>query len=329
VAKLDIEWLMVLDEIHQTGSVTQAAERLGIAQATASIALAKLRRHFGDRLFTRTARGMEPTPFATGIIGDIRAALVHLHHARNRRDRFEATEAHRRFRLGMTDISEIVLMPRLINHVRTIAKGVRIEAVEISSTTARGLEDGSIDMAIGFMPQLDAGFHQRRLFAQNFACLAAAAHPRVRGRLTRRQFEAEEHIVVKTSGTGHAIVDKVLAREKVAREVVLELPSFLGVARVVARTELLVIVPRLLGETLAEQEAIQQLPTPVKMPDYDVKVHWHERFHDDPGNAWMRRTLGELFGERLLPERVPDIAPEGRGRSGPRAHGRARHREAT
>jgi hypothetical protein len=27
-----------------------------------------------------------------------------------------------------------------------------------------------------------------------------------------------------------------------------------------------------------------------------VKQHWHERFHADAGNAWLRRMLAELVG---------------------------------
>ena len=67
MAKLDLEWLSIFDEIYKTGSVSRAADRLGIAQATASIALNKLRNHFGDPLFCRTSRGMEPTPHAQVI----------------------------------------------------------------------------------------------------------------------------------------------------------------------------------------------------------------------------------------------------------------------
>jgi len=64
MAKLDLDWLGIFVEIYKTQSVSRAAERLGIAQSTASMALNKLRRHFGDKLFCRTSRGMEPTPKA-------------------------------------------------------------------------------------------------------------------------------------------------------------------------------------------------------------------------------------------------------------------------
>ena len=209
---------------------------------------------------------------------------------------FDAASAQRAFRICMTDISEIVVLPTLVNHLRRAAPGVTIEAEHISSDSPRRLESGEIDLAVGFMPHLEAGFYQQTLFQQNFVCLAAKNHPRVRTRPNKRAFLAEGHIVVTTSGTGHAIVDKVLAQKGYERRIVLTVPSFLGVARLVARTELLVIVPRRLGEALAQQESVRVLEPPVSLPAFAVKQHWHERFHADAGNAWLRRTLAELLG---------------------------------
>jgi DNA-binding transcriptional LysR family regulator len=146
------------------------------------------------------------------------------------------------------------------------------------------------------MPHLEAGFYQQTLFQQDFVCLAAKNHPRVKVRPNKQAFLAEGHISVTTSGTGHAIVDKVFAQKKFARQIVLKVPSFLGVARLVARTELLVIVPRRLGEALAQQERVSVFEPPVALPAFAVKQHWHERFHADAGNAWLRKTLAELLG---------------------------------
>ena len=101
--------------------------------------------------------------------------------------------------------------------------------------------------------------------------------------------------MVTSSATGHSVVDKVLARHKAARRVVLRVPSFLGVARIVEQTEFLVIVPRLLGNTLAAQERVQVLEPPWPLPPYQVKQHWHERFNADAGNIWLRRTMATLF----------------------------------
>jgi hypothetical protein len=75
---------------------------------------------------------------------------------------------------------------------------------------------------------------------------------------------------VCTSGTGHAIVDKILAREGIERKVALNLPSFLGVARIVAQTELLAIVPYRYASALADSEAVRQFPVPVELSSFQV-----------------------------------------------------------
>ena len=296
MAKLDIDWLNVFVEVYKTQSVSRAAERLQIAQANASVALGKLRQHFGDRLFARTSRGMEPTPYARQIQPLVLDILDRLNRAKGGRASFDPATAARSFRICMTDISEVVLLPGLLGHLRHAAPGVRIETEIISTESARRLEEGAVDLAVGFMPQLDAGFYQQTLFMQNFVCLAAQNHPRIGAKLTRKRFEAEAHAVVSTSGTGHAIVDTTLARLGLKRNVVVRLSSFLSVARIVAHTELIVVVPRILGNVLATQEPVKLLEPPFTLPAYAVKQHWHERFHADPGNAWLRRTVAQLFG---------------------------------
>jgi DNA-binding transcriptional LysR family regulator len=295
MAKLDIEWLILFDEIYKTGSVSRAAERRGLAQGTASIALNKLRSHFSDRLFCRTSNGMEPTPYAQKIYPALREAMALLEQASGIKEIFSPETADRTFRISITDISEIVLLPTLLNHLRQVAPKVHIDAENISTDSPRRLESGEVDIAVGFMPQLEAGYYQQTLFTQDFVCLAAKHHPRVKSKIGKAAFLREAHIVVSSSGTGHSIVDKLFAQSGIKREVALRLPSFLGVARIVAQTELLVIVPRRLGDMLASQEDVIVLDPPIALPSYSVKQHWHERFHADPANVWLRRTLSELF----------------------------------
>eukprot|EP01036_Dinobryon_divergens_P060960 gene60960-81279_t len=224
MAKLDLDWLGVFVEIYKTQSVSRAAQRLGMAQASASIALNKLRAHFDDRLFSRTSQGMEPTPKAQSLYPDLLEVVQRLEKARGSGGAFLPGQARREFRICMTDISEIVLLPRLINHLRQVAPGVVVEAEKFTPESRRRLESGEVDLAVGFTPVLEAGFYQQALFEQNFVCLAAADHPRVRSKPSRKAFSAEGHIVVSASGTGHSIIDQVLARHKLERRVVLRVP---------------------------------------------------------------------------------------------------------
>jgi DNA-binding transcriptional LysR family regulator len=296
VAQLDITWLSVFIEVYKTQSVSLAAERLGIAQARASGVLNKLRRHFGDLLFARTSRGMEPTPFAQQLYPDVLKCFERLA-APVGRIAFDPANASRCFHICMTDISEIVVLPGLVNHLRRAAPGVKIEAERISSDSPRRLEAGDVDLAVGYMPQLEAGFYQQTLFEQGFVCLVSKNHPRVRARPNKQSFLREGHVIVTTSGTGHAIVDKEFARRGMERCVVLRVPSFLGVSRIVALTELIAIVPRRLGKVLAAQEEVNLFDPPVPLPTYDVKLHWHERFHADAGHIWLRKVLAQLLVE--------------------------------
>ena len=207
----DLELLAIFDEIYKTGNVTRAAANLGLPQSTVSLGLGRLRSHFNDRLFSRTARGMVPTPRAQNAIEDVRRAMQALQHALADQPVFDPAGSEREFRVCMTDISEIVLLPRLLNHLREIGPGIRLDISKITQDSPAELADGSVDLAVGFMPHLEAGFYQQVLFDQSFVCLVAASHPRVRDTLSRDMLRQESHIRVLSSGTGHAIVDKVLA----------------------------------------------------------------------------------------------------------------------
>jgi DNA-binding transcriptional LysR family regulator len=240
---------------------------------------------------------MEPTPHAQEVIGDVRRAMEALADALTHRVEFDPASETREFRLCMTDISEIVLLPRLLNHLKSAGPGIRFDISKISDSTPRDLADGAVDLAVGFMPHLEAGFYQQTLFQQNFVCLVAQGHPRINGVLDKQAFCAEGHLSVKTSGTGHHIVDKILDKEGAPRRIVLQLPSFLGLGRIVAETAFIATVPEKYASAVRAGESLQQLPCPFSMPSFAVKQHWHERYHADPANRWLRQTLSSLFNE--------------------------------
>ena len=292
---IDIRLLMVFDAIYKTRSVTSAADALDLAQPAVSVALAKLRHHFGNPLFVRTSNGMEPTPFSEGLVQPVREALDAVEKVLGHRGEFDPASAERSFRISMADISQLVLLPRLWEALRETAPGIRIEIVPMSSDTARLLESGEADLAVGFVPQLEAGFHQQTLFMQNFVCMLARDHPRIGDSLDLAGFEAEDHAVISSSGAAPGILEREIARQGITRRVVLKIPSFLGAAFVIEHTDLLLTVPRRLGDVLQGRGAFRFLPVPFPLPEYEVKQHWHERYHHDEGNRWLRRLVSRLL----------------------------------
>lgn len=294
---IDIRLLAVFDEIYKTRSVTAAAEALELGQPAVSVALSKLRHHFGDPLFVRTSSGMEPTPFSEGLVRPVRAVLDALEQVLGHRSEFDPASSDRSFRICMTDISQLALLPKLWKRLRATAPGVRIEVSPLSADTARMLESGEADLALGFIPQLEAGFYQQLLFRQNFVCMVAADHPRITDALSLAQFEAEDHAVISSSGSAPAIVEREITRQRIKRRVALKIPNFLGAAFVIEHTDLLVTIPQRLGDVLQGRGAFRIFPVPFELPQYEVKQHWHERYHQDEGNRWLRGVVSELLSE--------------------------------
>lgn len=294
---MDLKLLAVFDEVYKTRSVSRAGENLGVAQSSISIALARLRRHFGDPLFVRTSDGMQPTPHATSLVAPIRQALELLRGITRQQAVFEPARSQRTFRICMTDITHLVLLPALINRLRDVADGINVEITHISGQTPKMLESGEADLAVGFMPQLEAGFYQQKLFEQDFACVVRRDHPRIRSRLTQAMFRREKHVLVTAAGTGHYLAEEALGKLGVHRTVALRLPNFLGIGGLVATTDLMVTVPRRVAETLVRIADVKMLLPPFVLPVFSIKQHWHERYQQDPANRWLRSVISDLFLE--------------------------------
>jgi DNA-binding transcriptional LysR family regulator len=290
-----LKLLRLFELLYSTGSVTRSAEQLGQSQPTVSIWLSQLRKLLHDPLFVRTPAGMQPTPRAEALIPTVRDALACIRRLAEEGPEFAPAQATRRFRICMTDASHITLLPQLLARVRGVAPRVRLEAASIDSNTARAMERGDADLAIGLVPGLESGFYQQTLFDQDWICLVNRRHPRLTdGRLTLRRYEAEPHVGI-VSGTGYQLLEATLRERAIERKVQLELPGFLGLPAILSTTDLVATLPRHIGETLARTADLLVLKCPLPVPTFQVKQHWHARFHHDAGNRWLRGVCAALF----------------------------------
>jgi DNA-binding transcriptional LysR family regulator len=207
---------------------------------------------------------------------------------------FVPATAQRRFRICMTDASHITLLPQLLAHVRAAAPKVRLDAARIDGNTAQALEAGEADLALGYIPWLESGIYQQTLYPQDWVCLANRRHPRIRKTLTVEAYMRESHVDI-VGGTGAKVLETALHARRIQRRIALELPGFLGLYAIVSTTDLIATLPRHTGETLAKLGPLTVYPCPVPIPKFTVKQHWHARYHQDPGNRWLRSTIATLF----------------------------------
>lgn len=291
---LDPKLLTLFALLYNTRSVTRAAEELSQSQPTISAWLGRLRELLGDPLFVRTAGGMQPTPRADALVEPVREVLQGLRRISAPVQDFVPGQVERSFRVCMTDASHITLLPRLLKRVRREAPRVRLEASPINDQTVRELESGQADLALGIIPGLESGFYQQVFYEQDFVCLVSPAHPDIRRVLTLEEYRGAVHVEV-LSGKSHSLLEEALKAQRIRRNVLLQLPGFLGLATVVADTDLVATVPRQIGETLARQGGLKLLPCPVKIPTFTVKQYWHARMHHDPANRWLRGLCASLY----------------------------------
>jgi DNA-binding transcriptional LysR family regulator len=130
-------------------------------------------------------------------------------------------------------------------------------------------------------------------------CIANSRHPRIGKALSLAQFEAEGHIGI-IAGTGYQLMDASIGSRGIRRRVMLELPGFLGLGAIVSTTDLIATLPRHIGETLAKANDLRTYTCPFPIPAFTVKQHWHERYHHEPGNKWLRNVCATLFQQRTV-----------------------------
>ncbi|HBI2425467.1 TPA: LysR family transcriptional regulator, partial [Acinetobacter baumannii] len=96
-------------------------------------------------------------------------------------------------------------------------------------------------------------------------------------------------------GIGHYHIKNELQNKGLDRNILIRLPSYLGVGLVVQETDAIATVPYYLSQVLLVRENLQILPAPLDFPTYDVKQHWHMSCHHKSSHKWFRQTCYELF----------------------------------
>jgi DNA-binding transcriptional LysR family regulator len=301
VDKLNLNLLPIAFALYDERSVSAAAKALGMSQPAVSMALGKLRTHFNDPLFIRTARGVEPTPRAHALVKASRPLVARLQEDLLSSQTFDAVRSARAFTFALSDVGEIVFLPRLIERLHAAAPHSAIRSVSMPpQQIARGLGRGEIDLAVGYFPDLvQNNFFQQRLFTHHFACLMRSGHPRYAKRLSLKAFLEIEHAVVHAEGRSHELFEKLLGRRKIRRKIVLHTPHFLSIPVIVSRSDLMATVPHALAlyfARLAPQQFAVAMP-PFEISGFDVKQHWHRKFHHDPRSRWLRSEVAALFND--------------------------------
>ena len=299
LARLDLNLLMVFHHLLQQKRVSKVAQVLGMSQPAVSSALGRLRHALGDELFLRTQGGMAPTPYALQLAGPVAAALDGLQQALNVRASFDAGTSERRFTLAMTDVGEMYFLPVLMDALARLAPGVTLNVVAVTSASLKDdMASGRTDLALGLLPQLQAGFFQRALFRQPYVCLMREGHPLSSApTLTLAAFAQASHVRVIAAGTGHGRVDEALERQGLQRRIQLTVPHYVSLGDVLGHSDLIATVPERFAQRVIGPFGLTTRPLPLAVDGSAIHQFWHARLHKDPGHQWLRGLVAQCFGD--------------------------------
>lgn len=296
VARLDLNLIRVLIAVHETRSVTAAAERLALSQPAVSYGLGKLRRTYGDRLFHRGAGGLSATPLAERIYRQYREAMTAVEQTLDDVERFDPQRSTRSFRIAMSDIGALFFLPPLHARLQEVAPRTEIEVVQVGTDDlVEDLASGRLDAAVGNLPSIRGRTQSEVLFVERYVCLMRRDHPDVGATLALDAFLRARHVMVNSPFSGHRLVDDALAERGVARDIAIRIPHFTMLPQLLAQSDLMVILPSRVAALFASQSPCRSVDLPVPVPAFEVRLHWHGHYARHATTQWLVAQLREAL----------------------------------
>ncbi len=296
---IDLNLLRLFAAIYRAGSVSRAAEQVGLTQPAASHGLGRLRLLLEDALFVRTPGGVKPTPRAERLAGAVQNALAIMEQAINESTGFDPQRSRRLFRLHMSDIGENRFLPELMASLQQLAPGVRVASRPVAhAQLADALDTGVIDFAFGFLP-LVKETQRTELLRDRYVVLMRTGHPmhgplkRLRGAAQLKALQKLEFVGVRS----HSDTLRILEQTGLQDQLRLTTEHFMVLPSIVSATDLCVVMPGNIARGFVASGGCVMVQPAFVDCKFTVSLHWSHRFESDPDNRWFREQVLRLFAE--------------------------------
>jgi DNA-binding transcriptional LysR family regulator len=293
LSSLDLRLLAMFDALDRHRSVSRAADALDLPQPVVSQGLRRLRLLFDDMLFVRTGPGMAPTAAAAALRAPIAAMLAIANDAILPEPRFEPAEATREFGIVATDFGAVTLLPQLMPVLHVVAPRVRLRMLPMDPDVFAKLASTEADLALGIMSEVPADIRTRVVFRDRYVCAMREGHPALTPALSLGAFHRAQHVVVTSrldsAGASEASIAEQLAKSRIA----LHVPNYAALPSLLARTDLIAIVPQTASRIFFSGRPVTFVPLPFAAAPIAVIEAWHERSEADLGLRWLRDRVAD------------------------------------
>ena len=298
--RLDLTVLLVFVNLMRMRKASAVAEHMGLTQSSISHSIKRLRDAFGDPLFLRTPKGMEPTAVAVGLEPKIRHVVETLSEAISTPIDFDPAASTEIIRIGAFDNEMTTLVPNLLQTVRVQAPGMRVSILPLGRRPALdALEQGEIDLGLGFAWNLPRSIRKIDLYDEGYSVVMRKGHPLSSRTMDITAYLGAEHLIVSPRGDLAGIVDEELQKLGQARRVVMAVPQFLPALSIVSTTDLIATLPARLVACQAKTYQLVAHPTPIPVRSFTVSALLHERNASNPMHNWVISALDDIARNAL------------------------------
>lgn len=283
---LDARALQQLVAVVDTGSVTGAAQQLGVTQSAVSHQLDKLRAITGDPLFVKSGRGIVATARAQQLAEDARGLLRQLERFAHAGD-FDPARWQATVTIAANDFQRDVLLPALAQRLREAAPGVVLRVIPSDVPSLEMLRDRVCDIAISPRPPEGSDILQQRIFEDRYRVFYDPAVRRAPA--TVQDYLAADHATVVYEPRRSLYLDRTLEAQGIRRRFVVTVPGFAGLPAFIKGSPLLATAPSLLRHSLMRDLAHTEVPVPC--PTMPMYLIWHRQHHAEASHRWLREQL--------------------------------------
>jgi LysR family transcriptional regulator, cyn operon transcriptional activator len=174
---LEIRHLRYFLAVAEAGSFSRAADRLGISQPSVSQQMRDLEAGLRVSLFQR--RGKRILLTSTGLIFQEHARAL-LRELENFLQEVSSEPGRLRgtLHLGVVPVLNVPLVPELMGMFAADHPGINLIVEEISSTEIEtALEEGRMNVGLGFLTRHSPNLRYERLCTDEFALIVSESHP--------------------------------------------------------------------------------------------------------------------------------------------------------
>ncbi|MBD63235.1 MAG: LysR family transcriptional regulator [Gammaproteobacteria bacterium] len=295
ISSFDLNLFVIMNSIYTEGSLTKAAEVVGITQPAVSNALSRLREKFEDDLFVRTGSGMVPTQKTENIIKDIQTALQLMQKSVNEPDEFNPSTSQKTFRISLGDINEGRILGILMGKIEKQAPSIKLECYYTArDQVPHALATNELSFAVDpFIPN-SKDTNSMKVFTDQFVIAHRANHPVSNiSELTLDEVLKLKYINISNRKRGASVVEMEMQKMQLQPEMALRAQHYLVTPEIVRSTDLCLLC----SETFAKKHGLSYVEIPFNVPPLEQYLIWHNSDDNDGSHIWMRDLIAESFEE--------------------------------